>query len=83
MSKKHISDENFPKANSVETTEKVIGRFVDIRARVVEYDTATGRALVVPADYAPGMADEMTIPFIDILHWHERKATETATEGVK
>jgi hypothetical protein len=72
-----------PRDMSVKMTEKNVGRVVTILARVVEYDTTTGRALVVPADYERGMVDEMTIPFIDILHWHERKATGTARKGVK
>ncbi|MBU3887624.1 hypothetical protein [Methylosinus sp. KRF6] len=83
MSTKNNIAGKYPKAESIETTEKTIGRTVTILARVVEYDTDTGRALVVPTDTNSVDQESMSIPFANILRWHERKATEAAVDGAK
>lgn len=80
------NDGNSPSTSSdisVVSTKKTIGRTVTILARVVEYNTDTGRALVVPTDTNSVDQESMTIPFANILHWHERKATEAAVDGAK
>ncbi|WP_156967783.1 hypothetical protein [Methylosinus sp. PW1] len=58
-----------------------IGRTVIVSAKVVEYDTSTGRALIVPTDADSPEKESMTIPFKDILKWEERNKPSPQKEG--